>query len=91
MVTDGLAFDAFESLAGRDEGPFGDHLRRILVLLARDPLLTDITRVVLSGHPCPTSEAFYRLRSAGVMSGDTQAELAPRCQLYADYLKRHLL
>jgi hypothetical protein len=91
MVTDGLTFDAFEGLAGRDEGPFGDHLRRILVLLARDPLLADITRAVLSGRPCPTSEAFYRLRSAGVMSGDTQAELAPRCRLYADYLKRHLL
>jgi tRNA A-37 threonylcarbamoyl transferase component Bud32 len=91
MVTDGLTFDAFEGLAGRDEGPFGDHLRRILVLLARDPLLSDITRAVLFGHPCPTSEAFYRLRSAGVMSGDTQAELTPRCQLYADYLKRHLL
>jgi serine/threonine protein kinase len=91
MVTDGLTFDAFESVAGRDEGPFGDHLRRILVLLARDPLLADITRAVLAGQPCPTSEAFYRLRSAGVMSGDTQAELRPRCQLYADYLKRHLL
>ena len=90
MVTDGLAFDAFEGMAGRDDGPFGDHLRRILVLLARDPLLADITRAVLSGQPCPTSEAFYRLRSAGVMSGDTQSELAPRCQLYADYLKRHL-
>ncbi|HEX7314002.1 MAG TPA: AAA-like domain-containing protein [Pyrinomonadaceae bacterium] len=91
MVTNDLTFDAFESVAGRDEGPFGDHLRRILVLLARDPVLADITRAILSGQPCPTSEAFYRLRSAGVMSGDTQAELAPRCQLYADYLKRHLL
>ncbi|HEX8188373.1 MAG TPA: AAA-like domain-containing protein [Pyrinomonadaceae bacterium] len=91
MVTDGLTFDAFEASAGRDEGPFGDHLRRILVLLARDTQLADITRAILSGQPCPTSEAFYRLRSAGVMSGDTQAELTPRCQLYADYLKRHLL
>jgi serine/threonine protein kinase len=91
MTTGGLAFDAFEATAGRDDGPFGDHLRRILVLLARDPLFADITRAVLSGQPCPTSEAFYRLRSAGVMAGDTQAELTPRCRLYADYLKRHLL
>ncbi|MBV9924201.1 MAG: AAA-like domain-containing protein [Acidobacteria bacterium] len=91
MVTSGLSFDAFEASAGRDEGPFGDHLRRILVLLARDTALADITRAILSGQPCPTSEAFYRLRSAGVMAGDTQAELRPRCRLYADYLKRHLL
>ena len=54
-------------------------------------MLADITRAVVGGYPCPTSEAFYRLRSAGVMAGDTQAELAPRCRLYADYLKRHLL
>jgi hypothetical protein len=91
MVTCGLALDAFEALAGRDEGPFGDHLRRILVLLARDPVLADITRAVVSGYPCPTSEAFYRLRSAGVMAGDTQSELRPRCRLYDDYLKRNLL
>jgi tRNA A-37 threonylcarbamoyl transferase component Bud32 len=91
IITGGLALEAFEELAGRDEGPFGDHLRRILVLLARDPVLADITRAVIGGYPCPTSEAFYRLRSAGVMSGDTQADLRPRCQLYADYLKRHLL
>lgn len=91
MFTGGLTLDAFEELAGRDEGPFGDHLRRILVLLARDPVLADITRAIVAGYPCPTSEAFYRLRSAGVMSGDTQAELRPRCRLYADYLKRHLL
>lgn len=91
MVTRGLTLDAFEEIAGRDEGPFGDHLRRILVLLARDTVLADITRAILSGQPCPTSEAFYRLRSAGVMTGETQTELRPRCQLYADYLKRNLL
>jgi hypothetical protein len=91
MTTNNLELDAFEALADRDEGPFGDHLRRILVLLARDPALCEVVRGVLRGEPCPTVEDFYRLRSAGVMAGDSAQDVRPRCQLYATYLKRHLL
>jgi class 3 adenylate cyclase len=91
MKTHGLTLAAFEATADRDEGPFGDHLRRILVLLARDPVLCDAAREVLRGRPCPTAEAFYRLRSAGVMAGDSARDAKPRCQLYATYLERHLL
>jgi serine/threonine protein kinase len=91
MTTDNLDLAAFEALADRDEGPFGDHLRRILVLLARDPALCDVVRLILRGEPCPSVEDFYRLRSAGVMAGDSVQDVKPRCQLYATYLKRHLL
>jgi len=91
IVTQGMGLTAFEALADRDEGPFGDHLRRILVLLAQDPILCDVVRGVLQGRPCPTAESFYRLRSAGVMAGDSARDVRPRCQLYATYLERHLL
>ena len=91
MKTHGVSLVTFEETADRDEGPFGDHLRRILVLLARDPALCDAAREVLRGRPCPTPEAFYRLRSAGVMGGESAREAKPRCQLYATYLERHLL
>jgi serine/threonine protein kinase len=91
MTTNNLDLPAFEALADLDEGPFGDHLRRILVLLARDPALCEVVRGVLRGQPCPTVEDFYRLRSAGVMAGDSAQDVKPRCQLYATYLKRHLL
>jgi hypothetical protein len=91
MVTEQMGYDAFEAQADRDEGPYGDHLRRILVLLARDPALCEVVRGVLRGEPCPTIEDFYRLRSAGVMAGDSAQDVRPRCQLYATYLKRHLL
>jgi serine/threonine protein kinase len=91
MTTNNLDLAAFEALADQDEGPFGDHLRRILVLLARDPALCEVVRGVLRGEPCPTVEDFYRLRSAGVMAGDSAQDVKPRCQLYVTYLKRHLL
>ncbi len=91
MASHGTGLAAFEAVVDRDEGPFGDHLRRILVSLAQDPTLCDVVRGVLRGQPCPTMESFYRLRSAGVMSGDSARDARPRCQLYATYLERHLL
>jgi hypothetical protein len=90
MAAHGLALSAFEAQADRDGGPFGDHLRRILVLLARDPSLCEVIRGVLRGRPCPTQESFYRLRSAGVLTGDSARDARPRCQIYASYLERHL-
>lgn len=91
MVTNNTALAMFEAVAESEEGPFGDHLRRILVLLARDPVLSDAVRDILRGQPCPDNESFYRLRSAGVMAGDSAQDVRPRCQLYETYLKRHLL
>lgn len=91
MATQLLEIDALEEKADRDEGMFGDHLRRMLVLLARDPGLTEVVRGILRGQPCPTPESFYRLRSAGLVTGTSASDVRPRCQLYSSYLKRHLL
>jgi hypothetical protein len=91
MVTYRLTITGFEAQADRDEGIFGDHLRRMLVLLVKDQELCEVVRCALRGRPCPTPENFYRLRAAGVMAGDTHREARLRCQLYATYLERHLL
>ena len=85
-----LSFDAFEEHAARDEAFYGDHLRRILVLLVRDPELTRAMRLVLNSEPCPGPVIFDRLRSAGLLIGHTPEEARPRCRLYASYLRRHL-
>lgn len=91
MSTRKIDIAAFETEAGKDEGIYADHLRRILVLLARDSALTEVVREVLRRRPCPTPESFYRLRSAGVIVGDSQNNPRMRCMLYEDYLRRHLL
>lgn len=91
MAAHGVSFAAFSKLADRDEGPFGDHLRRFLVLLAQDAELCDMMREILRGRPCPSTDSFYRLRSAGLLAGDSVQDARPRCQLYTTYLKRHLL
>jgi len=91
MVAHGLELTALEAQAAHDEGPFGDHLRRLLISLTQDPGLCEVVRGVLQGRQCPTPESFYRLRSAGLMLGDSARDIRPRCQLYATYLERHLL
>jgi hypothetical protein len=91
MVTHGLDLAALGAQAAHDEGPFGDHLRRLLISLVQDAALCDVARGVMQGQPCPTAESFYRLRSGGPIIGDSAQDSRPRCQLYATYLKRHLL
>jgi DNA-binding winged helix-turn-helix (wHTH) protein len=81
---------ALEKKADQDDGPFGDHLHRLLVSLSLDQgLLAELRAFLLSGSTLSNS-AFYRLRSAGVLSGDTAAEPRPRCEIYERYLKTHL-
>jgi serine/threonine protein kinase len=91
IASGNLGFDQFVAQADHDEGVFGDHLRRILVLLAKDAELREVVRGVLRGEPCANSIHFYRLRSAGVMAGDSTRDIRPRCRVYATYLQRQLL
>jgi len=91
MVSNHLELPVLEAQADHDEGPFGDHLRRLLISLTQDAGLCEVARGVIRGQPCPTPESFYRLRSAGLMAGDSESNVRPRCRLYASYLEKHLL
>lgn len=85
-----VSLTALEQNADQDDGPFGDHLNRLLISLERDEeLLKEVHGFLVSGSTLSNS-AFYRLRSAGVLSGDSADEPRPRCDLYARYLKKHL-
>ncbi|HTE18262.1 MAG TPA: AAA-like domain-containing protein [Armatimonadota bacterium] len=91
LVNAGVDLATFEATADRDEGIYGDQLRRILVTLSRDAELLEVVRGLLRGQPLPSEETFYRLRSAGLVAGDSPRSARPRCQLYANYLERHIL
>jgi hypothetical protein len=81
---------ALDQSANHRDGPFGDHLNRMLISLQQDQaLLQELRGFVLSGSSLST-DAFYRLRSAGVLAGETSDESRLRCDLYARYLKKHL-
>lgn len=85
-----ITLPLFVTQADRDEGVFGDHLRRMLVLLAQDAKLADAVRGALRGQSSLDPGSFYRLRSAGVLRGDSPATAQFRCEIYASYLKGHL-
>jgi hypothetical protein len=72
------------------DGPFGDHLRRMLVLLARDPeISSDLRAFVRRKSPLPDM-SLHRLRGAGVLVGEDPANVRTRCRLYSDYLRAAL-
>ena len=91
MVQKGLDLAAFKTQIERDDGVFNDHLRRLLILLSKDAGLCEVVRGVLRGQGNASTESFLRLRSAGVLSGESMDEMRMRCELYGGYLKRHLL
>lgn len=82
--------ETLEMDACREDGLFGDHLRRMLILLASEPALCEAMKTVLRGGGCPDHASFYRLRSAGVVAGELPGEARPRCAMYQRYLKAHL-
>src|SRR5215510_5980098 len=68
MAAHEIKLAALEAQADHDDGPFSDHLRRLLVSLTQDTTLSEVVRRVLKGQPSVTTESFYRLRSAGLMA-----------------------
>lgn len=91
MVVDRLSFKAFTEVATSEEGPFSEHLHRLLASIVRDTQIRDSMIAILQGRQCPGVESFYRLRSTGAISGDSSRTAVVRCRLYEDYLKKHLL
>ncbi len=76
--------------AEADEGPFGDHLKRILISVSRFTEVSDYVRTVLAGSSQPPQDAYYRLVSAGILQQRGDGRVDFRCELYRRYLSRHL-
>lgn len=79
-----------ECAASRQDGPFGDHLRRFSVMLsAREPLRRAIGQI-LRDHACDDEQSFQRLFAAGLVIGASRHQVHMRCPLYADYFRANL-
>ena len=90
MAEHGLDPAAFRAQAEREEGLFGDHLRRIARAAGPGPGAARGGAGILGGKPCHSFRNFYRLRAAGVMAGESPQDVHPRCPLYATYLRKQL-
>ncbi len=77
-------------VAIEDVGPFGDHLRGLLWSLQKHKRLKDALRNILRHGACDDEEDFQRLKASGLIRGETRNSVQMRCQLYADYFRKHL-
>jgi DNA-binding winged helix-turn-helix (wHTH) protein len=91
MANRGTSLTALQGQADHEENLFGDHLRRMLLALESDSAMCEAVRNIVRGEPGLTSQEFYRLRSAGVLTGNSPQDARLRCELYAKYLKKRLL
>jgi hypothetical protein len=90
MAARNRAIDFVERQAELEQSIFGDHLRRLLVVLSRDPAAAEVMRAMIKNGTPPPIDYFYRLRGAGAISGNSPDEARPRCDLYKKFLGRHL-
>jgi hypothetical protein len=84
-----MSFPELQRHADEDDGPFGDHLKRILVSISQLPGVAETVKAVAKGSAAPDGEALNRLLVAGVveLGPDKTARLS--CELYRRYLTRH--
>jgi len=84
-----MDFPALLAGADRDEGPFGDHLKRILVAVSQLPEVLEALRASLESSRLKDAAGFHRLLSAGVMYQTGDNEIAFTCDLYRRYFGAH--
>lgn len=75
--------------AAAESGPFNDHLRYHLFRLQGKTGLIKTLREVIRYRRCKDSEAFFRLKGAGLVRQEGR-HVVPRCQLYTEYFREHL-
>jgi hypothetical protein len=76
------------SQATDDRGPFGDHLRSLVIRLHSKEDLIQGLRQVIYHNTCQDEQIFFRLRGAGLVRRE-KGRVLPRCQLYADFFREH--
>lgn len=89
MATRGTELRSIMRDAASGEGIFGEHLRRLVLLLSEQTELRNAVRGVLRGEQ-PSLDAYQRLWSAGILTGGSPREARLRCELYGRYLERNL-
>lgn len=90
LATNPTLWPTFGETAGRTDGIFSDHLRRIVLLLAKNRPLLEALRRILDGQPVPEKDFLHRLHSGGVLVPGDGGELRLRNRIYQGYLSRHL-
>ena len=90
LATGKMDFAALLAQAAGDDGPFADHLKRILISVSSLVPVAEYARELLTGSIPSSQDAFYRLLAAGIIRQTVGGRPAFRCELYQQYLQQHL-
>lgn len=83
------SLDDLLAIAPEDNGPFGDHLRGMLMIVINSDRVS-VVRSVLEGKVSISPRDFVLLRRSGILAGDSNTNVRFRCHLYREYFSRHL-
>jgi hypothetical protein len=82
--------EELRGVAVSDTGPFGDHLRRLLWALRDRERMRAALNQVIREKCCSDEADFQRLKSAGLVQGESRQSASTRCDLYLQYFSKHL-
>ncbi len=85
-----MDFPGLLANADRDDGPFGDHLKRILVSVSQLPEVVAALRASLRSPDLKDAAGYPRLLSAGVVRQRSGGQTELRCEAYRRYLSAHI-
>jgi hypothetical protein len=72
--------------AARGDGPFSDHLKRVLMTVSELPVVWSTLTDSLAGTELPDSEGLQRLIAAGILVARSDMKYELPCHLYRNYL-----
>ena len=90
LVRESHGLDRLEASALAQAGPFAEHLGQAGNFVSRDESLRASVSAILRGTGCPALEDYYRLRSAGLLAGDSPRAARLRCALYERFFRQLL-
>ncbi len=90
IATEGHSVASLHALAADEDGPFGDHLRRLNWALHRSELLQRSLKQIITRKRCDNESHFQILRATGIISGSVRTQATVRCKLYGLYFGRQL-
>ncbi|HRJ26079.1 MAG TPA: AAA-like domain-containing protein [Fimbriimonadaceae bacterium] len=85
-----MTFDELLATADRDDGAFGDHLKRILISVTQIPGVVEALRASLQSPALGDTDGYHRLLAAGVVHQISDRTIQLRCELYRRYMQQHL-
>jgi hypothetical protein len=85
-----MDFQTMLAHADRDDGPFGDHLKRVLISVSQLPEVLAALRASLESPQISETDGFQRLLAAGVVEQDRDNKVVFVNELYPRYLSGHL-